>query len=78
MTRKEQSAFIRQLCRSIEKTVTENVKREPQTEAWDGHELRMLLLEHFRSAADISVIAREPKTSRAREYRNMITTTNVF
>lgn len=78
MTRTEQAKFTRDLCRSIEKTVIQNVKKTKETASWDGHELRVLLFEHFRAASYPSCITREPHTKRARDYRNVITCTNVL
>jgi hypothetical protein len=45
---------------------------------WDGHELRCWLAERFESNAAMSCIKRDPRSRRAREYReHMLVTPNL-
>lgn len=45
LTKAQKAKFVRQLCRSVEKSVIAQIPKMP--DEWDGHELRELLAETF-------------------------------
>jgi hypothetical protein len=75
MNRPEQIQFVRDLTNSVAQSLIEKADKWPAD--WDGHELRVLIRDAFVSDARISVIDKEPRTKRARDYRNVITTENL-
>ena len=77
MNRQAQGKFVRELCRNIEREVAEQIKSKRIPTYWDGHELRMLLAEKFAASGRMSSIANEPRSSRARDYRNTVIVRNL-
>jgi hypothetical protein len=73
MNRKQQAKFVRELSKSVADEIIAQLKKTPETEAWDGHELRVLLAERHQSSAYMSCIKDEPRSKRAMNYRNVIT-----
>lgn len=74
MKRKEQIAFVRDLSRNVTKDLIAKSIAWPKE--WDGHELRQLLAIAYKDSATVSVIVREPKSKRAREFHNWHVITN--
>ena len=74
MTTTEKQTFIADLCEAVKRHAMQHAHEMP--EDWDGHELRAYLSEKFADAASISLVLREPRTKRAREYRNTLTVAN--
>lgn len=70
MTKPQQRRFIRELQSRITKDAISHLARSPDTENWDGHELRCLVADLAEGAAGMSQIRREPRNKRARAYRN--------
>jgi len=66
MTPKEQRTFIAELCDNIK----ESLLRRQFPAEWDGHELRVLLAQRFEQSAQMSAIRREPRSRRARNFKN--------
>ena len=52
MTRERQREFVRELTENITAEIMRNAARWP--EHWDGHELRMLLADHYHESATMS------------------------
>lgn len=69
MTRTEQTRFITGLCRNIANSVAKAVAITPETEAWDGHELREYLADQFERSAAGSALRIYPRTQRTRNYK---------
>lgn len=78
MTRTQQKAFIRDLSRSITREITTQISTGKIPPNWDGHELRVLLSERHAMSASMSVIAKNGRTSRARNYRNTVLVNNLL
>ena len=65
MTKKDKKRFIRELTRSVTKTVLAKVNKMP--EEWDGHELRQFLADYYQ---DSTSLMRKDYRSRYRAYKN--------
>lgn len=74
-TRNGKRAFIRDLCGRIKREALSKVDQMP--EQWDGHELRAYLADKFQDSASMSLIVREPKSRRTKNYLNTIYTTTL-
>ena len=72
MTHREQKRFIRELCKNVEKSLLDNVKKHPLT--WDGHELRRLIAERFKQADFGDGL----EGARGRAYRNDVIVNNLL
>ena len=68
MTRAEQRKFLRALAGVTVSDMLAQIKAIPAE--WDGPELRCWLAERFESNASHSCIRRDPRSKRARSYRN--------
>jgi len=68
MTRAEQRKFLKANAGIIVQDMLLQFKDVPAE--WDGHELRCWLQERFDSNASMSCIRRDPRSRRARSYRN--------
>ncbi len=77
MTRQEQAEFILALTGVITTELIIKLGETPDTIDWDAHELRVLLKDKFLTAAAVSTIQKHPSSQRARDYRNIVTTTNL-
>lgn len=75
MNLRERKKFITGLCNNIRDDLISKAALMPDN--WDGHELRVLLADRFAESGRMSVIHNEPRTSRARAYRNFIICSNV-
>ena len=74
MTTNEQIRFVRELCKTVADEVVVSLRDKAVPDTWDGHELRMLLADRFERSASMSIIKREPRSARARAYRNEMLT----
>ena len=72
MERNEQKRVIQELGDGIVRDLLEMVFAGKIPEAWDGHELRALFAAKAGDAASISTIVRQPRSARAREFRNHV------
>ncbi len=77
MTRTEQAKFVRCLTTSVADGLIANLKANPSTKDWDGHELRVRLSEIFYNEAGHTLIKSEPRSARSMAYRNTVVTTNI-
>ena len=75
MKKSQQKQFIKELSRNIESELLGKLSRAPEN--WDGHELRVWMAEKYAESGRMSVISNEPRTARARDYRNTIITQNL-
>ncbi len=73
MTRAQQRQFVRDLSKSVAAGIIASLEKTPETEGWDGHELRMILAERHADSGLMSCIKDEPRSKRAMNYRNVIT-----
>ena len=77
MTKKQQMNFVRELTENIASEVVATIRSGKVPDDWDGHELRCLLAEKFEASARMSQIKDEPRSKRAREYRNTVIINNL-
>lgn len=69
MTKTEKRRFIRDMYRNNLRAMLAKVDAMPAE--WDGHELRAFIADDTNEqTAGSSLIRREPRSSRARAYRN--------
>ena len=73
MTRAEQIRFVRELSSNICEDIKKTILSGSIPETWDGHELRVWLSDRHAESAALSRIKQEPKSQRARAYRNVKT-----
>ena len=77
MTKTQQKAFVRSLAKSVVAECVGHIRADKVPESWDGHELRMWMAEKFEDSAEMSVIHKEPRSRRARAYRNYMLVTYI-
>ncbi len=70
MNRDEQIEFVKCLAHNIRSELMTQIKEGRIPENWDGQELRCLLAERFEASAQMTLIRKQPRAKRAREYRN--------
>lgn len=70
MTRTEQKTFVKDLTKTVTKSILASITSKNIPADWDGHELRALLADKFTWQACGSIITKEPRSSRARSYHN--------
>lgn len=72
MSRKEQRRIVREHVSNIQRWVLSGLesKKIGLPAEWDSHELRCFIADQFNQAASVSIIRREPRSKRAREYKN--------
>jgi hypothetical protein len=76
MTYDEKKNFIRTLLKQTEEALLNKLDFVP--EAWDGHELRALIADEVaEQIGSVSIIRRDPRGKRAREYRNTLAVQNL-
>lgn len=72
MEKYEQMQFVMDLTNNIKAAVLDLIKHGKIPAEWDGHELRCFLAERFDDAASATVIRREKRSRRTREYHNYV------
>jgi len=77
MSPKLQNAFITELTDNIAKELRAQINTGQIPEHWDGHELRALLAIRFTESAAMSLITREPRSKRTRDFINTRITENL-
>jgi hypothetical protein len=76
MTRDEKAAFITNILDSTKEALLRKLDHVPET--WDGHELRAWIeADVIQQIGSISLIKKEPKSKRAREFHNDMATRNL-
>ena len=73
----EKMRFVSDLAKSIATEMVQKIIEEKIPADWDGHELRSLMAEKFEASAAMSLIRREPRSKRARDYRNAVLANNL-
>lgn len=74
---KRQIHFLRSLSSETTNTIVRYIREGKIPQEWDGHELRCLLADGCAMNASMSVIRKEPRGRRARDYRNTIIVNNL-
>ncbi len=77
MTRRDQKKFVRDLSKSIATSISEQIDRDQIPENWDGHELRCLLAYRHEESAKMTSIRKDPRSKRARDFKNTIIVENL-
>lgn len=75
MNQFDQTHFVEELCDNIKFEIIGFIIDGKIPDHWDGHEFRILLAEKFAASGRMSTIWDNPKSSRARSYRNHVTIT---
>lgn len=70
MNRREQKAFVKGISASITAEACRKITEGKIPLEWDGHELRAYLANRHAQSAAMSSILRDPRSKRAREFRN--------
>jgi hypothetical protein len=78
LTPAQQRNFVKDLTASIRDSVVNAISAGNVPAEWDGHELRCYLADRFEQDAKMSAIRKEPRSRRAREYRNTIQTSSTL
>lgn len=74
MTRKDQIALLNGIFKCMKKHALERIKATPETEAWDGHEIREYVADLFERERT-SLMKRDRK--RKKEYKNLLLISNL-
>ena len=77
MGKGEQKTFVRELTDAIVREICGHIDADKIPKEWDGHELRVLLADAFDRSAGMSLIRREPRRGRSREYHNTVRIRNL-
>lgn len=75
MKPKVQIALARDLSKTVADQFAAAVAVGAVPEEWDGHEIRVWLAEKHAESASMSMVSSEPRSKRARAYRNHVLTT---
>lgn len=78
MNRAEQISLVNELCMRMALAIGARIHAGDVPKEWDGHELRCLVADKAADNASISVIRKEPRSVRAKAYKNTILTTNIL
>lgn len=78
MNQTEQLIIVHNLCMGMSRTISDRIRKGHVPENWDGHELRALIADKAEGNASISSIRKEPRSARAKAYKNTILTTNIL
>ena len=68
--RQDQHRFVSEWFKSYENHLHQVINSGGIPENWDGHELQCLIAAYAAEGASISVIAREPRRKRAKDFKN--------
>lgn len=77
LTRKGQRAFVRELSSTIARDITAAITAGKIPAEWDGHELRALLAMRHAQSAAMSLVLREKRSKRARDFNNVVICNNL-
>lgn len=77
MTPEYQTKLVQDICNAVRDSVLADVAAGKVPSTWDGHELRVLLVDRFRVNAAATCLVRNPRGARARAYKNHIQTTTL-
>ena len=72
MTREEQKHFIQDLTSNVTTRLVEAIETGKIPASWDGHQLRQLLADSYKSVVWIKMSTKDMK-----EYRNVVLTHNL-
>jgi hypothetical protein len=76
MSPEQQQAYIKDLSDLILQRASSFLAVHPEeTKDWDGHELRLLLADGHNASANVSDLRRNPRSKRARDFRNTMIVT---
>lgn len=75
--KERQKMFVLELCASVSEDIIKSIRGGKVPEKWDGHELRCLLAERFEESAKISLIRDNPRSARAKDFRNTVNVNNL-
>lgn len=70
--------FVTKICQAIKNDINAAVMNGSVPEERDGHELHCLIANKANSAASISAIRKQPRSARAKDYKNTLLTTNLL
>jgi hypothetical protein len=70
MTKSEQVRFVKQLTNTMAETLIGDIRNGKVPDTFDGHELRVMVMQLALDHATISNLVQNPKSQRARDYRN--------
>lgn len=77
MNDKEKKEMVTQLAGTLVAGIVRAIDDSRVPAAWDGHELRMLLAREFERETSCSLIRKNPRSARARAYRNHLRCTSI-
>ena len=70
MIRREQRRFVKELTKTITDEILAIIHRGGIPDTWDGHEIRCLMADRYEASATMTIVRRNPRGARAREYKN--------
>lgn len=77
MNKKTQIHFVKELSNNILARIVQQIRDGKTPENWDGHELRALVALGFEQSAAMSLVRTEPRSKRARDYKNTVIVNNL-
>jgi hypothetical protein len=72
-----QLTIVNKLCMTAALEIGTLIDEGKVPEEWDGHELRVLVADKLKDAASISVIVKDPRSQRAKDFRNTVLVKNL-
>lgn len=76
MTKAEQKTFVRDLSKSVAKSICQQIADGKVPSNWDGHELRALLAYRHGLSASTGQLA-DKKSKRYRDFKNTVLVSNL-
>ena len=77
MTAKEQTRLVKHIAAAFAAEIVSKIESGRIPANWDGHELSKLLADKATANASGSLITREPRSARARDYHNTVIVNNL-
>lgn len=77
MTQDAQLTIVNSLCMTAALDIGTLIMQGKVPAEWDGHELRALVADKLKQAAERSVVIQQPRSKRAKEYRNSVIINNL-
>lgn len=78
MNKSDQISLVHELCMRMALEISSRIIDGSIPEEWDGHELRVLVAEKASDNAARTLVRKNPRSARARLYRNTILTANIL
>jgi hypothetical protein len=78
MNKNDQISLVNELCMRMALDLGAKIIAGDVPNEWDGHELRALIADKAADNASLSLVRKEPRSARAKDYKNTIITNQIL